>query len=82
LEIKVKHRFWSIDTYFNERFGDGRVPISKQGLSERRSYLNPTIFKDTDKYTLKDFYCLKQDDLEDFKGYYVFAIDGSHIRYS
>jgi hypothetical protein len=47
-----------IDEYFSEKSGDCEIPINKQELSKQRSYLNPAIFKDTDKYALKDIYSL------------------------
>ncbi|MDR3063533.1 MAG: transposase, partial [Methanobrevibacter sp.] len=41
------------------------------------SFLDWNIFKKTDADTLTDFYSTKSDYLEDFKGYYALAIDGS-----
>ncbi|KZX10814.1 transposase [Methanobrevibacter curvatus] len=68
-----------IEDYFNEKFGDDEIPISKQALSERRSFLDWKIFKRTDTDALTDFYSTKSDYLEDFKEYYVLTIDGSPV---
>jgi uncharacterized protein YhaN len=67
---------------FSEIFGDCEVLISKQGLYKQKSYLSPAIFKYIDKSTLKNIYSLDGDSLSDFKGHYIFDVDGSPGRSS
>ncbi|WP_169805803.1 hypothetical protein [Methanobrevibacter curvatus] len=45
---KGKTTVLEIEDCFNEKFGDDETPISKQALSERRSFLDWKIFKRTD----------------------------------
>jgi hypothetical protein len=60
--------------------GDDEMVVTKQDLSKQRSYLNPLIFKDTIRNALKVAYSPDKYPLETFKGYYVFAEDGSQIE--
>lgn len=76
---KGKSSVLEIDEYFKERFGGDVIPISKQDLSQQRLLLNPLIFKDADKNALKEIYSGNQWELEKFKGYHVFNVDGSQL---
>lgn len=69
-----------LDEFFNIKKRGNIVTISKQNLSKQRSYLSPLIFKDTIKNALKEAYSSDNNDLDDFKGYKVFAVDGSQLE--
>jgi hypothetical protein len=61
-----------------EIFIDGvRMAVSKQNFSKQRSYVDPKFFKDANKLGVEDIYSSDKHSLEKFKGYYVFAHDGS-----
>jgi hypothetical protein len=77
---KGKSSVLEIDEYFKERFGGDVMPISKQDLSQQRLLLSPLIFKDADKIALKEIYSGNQWELEKFKDYHVFNVDGSQFN--
>ena len=76
---KGKSSVLEIDEYFKQRFGGDVMPISKQDLSKQRLFLSPLIFKDADQIALKEMYLGNQWELEKFKGYNVFNVDGSQF---
>ena len=77
LANKGKSTILELDDYYYEKYGADEMPISKQALSQQRQYLNPSIFIKTNKQSIKDIYSTDVYDLEDFKEYRVFGIDGS-----
>ncbi|WP_409200918.1 IS4 family transposase [Methanobrevibacter sp. DSM 116169] len=80
LRNKGKTSVLEIDDYYWDKFGDDEMPISKQDLSKQRTYLDGRIFKDSNAKTIKNIYSNPKFDLDDFKGYKVFAIDGSQVE--
>jgi len=69
-----------LDEFFYIKNGDGEMSISKQNLSKQRSYLSPLIFKHTIRDALKMAYSTNKFDFKTFKGYFVFATDGSQVE--
>ncbi|MGL4670303.1 MAG: IS4 family transposase [Methanobacteriaceae archaeon] len=66
--------------FFNIKNGDDSVSITKQNLSQQRSYLDPTIFKCSNANTLKKVYSSTEYPLKTHKGLFVLAADGSQLE--
>jgi hypothetical protein len=77
---KGKTTVLELDSFFKEKYGYDKLPISKQDLSQQRQYIDPLIFKDMNKNALKKVYTDKKYPLRRFKGYHVFAIDGTELK--
>jgi hypothetical protein len=81
---KGKTSVLELDDYFNNKYNDVHermtMKISKQNFSKRRSYIDPKFFKDANKGGVKDTYLLNEYELDNFKGYNIFAIDGSQVK--
>jgi len=76
---KGKTSVLEIDEFFELRFGEDKMSVSKQNVSKQRSYLSPLIFKDADKNGLKEIYSEELTDLKKFKGYFLLNVDGSQF---
>ncbi|MDR1819927.1 MAG: IS4 family transposase [Methanobrevibacter sp.] len=68
-----------LDGFFEIKYGDDRMPISKQGYFNQRLYLDPEIFKETMRRSLTGIYSERKEDLSNFKGFNVLAVDGSEV---
>lgn len=79
LTNKGKTSVLEIDEFFELRFGEDKMPVSKQDVSKQRSYLSPLIFKDADKNGLKEIYSEKSVNLDKFKDFYLLNVDGSQF---
>lgn len=77
---KGKTTVLELDEFFNTKNGDDSVSITKQNLSQQRSYLSPLIFKQANSDTLKSLYSPNEYPLETFKGFNVLAVDGSQLE--
>ena len=66
-----------LDEYLKNKNGTYEISISKQAFSKQRFNLKPQIFIDIYKDYLTDFYENYPEEIKTYKGYYVFAIDGS-----
>ena len=66
---------------YNEiKNGDCRMGVSNQDVSKQRTYLNPMIFKDAIRDSMKSAYLEGNYNLETFKGFNLFATDGSELE--
>jgi hypothetical protein len=77
---KGKTTILELDEFFYMKNGDGELSITKQDFSKQRTYIDPLIFKHTIRDTLKNIYSDNEYYLEDFKGYFLFAVDGSQVE--
>ncbi len=66
--------------YLKNKNGTYEISISKQAFSKQRKYIKPEIFIDINKDYMQDFYENYPEEVKTYKGYYVFAIDGSLIE--
>lgn len=66
-----------LDEYLKNKNGTYEISISKQAFSKQRLNLKPQIFIDLYKDYLKDFYHNYPEEVKTYKGYHIFAIDGS-----
>ena len=66
-----------LDEYLKNKNGTYEISISKQAFSKQRLNLKPKIFIDLYKDYLIDFYHNYPKEVKTYKGYQVFAIDGS-----
>ena len=66
-----------LDEYLKNKNGTYEISISKQAFSKQRFNLKPQIFIDIYKDYLTDFYENYPKEIKTYKGYNVFAIDGS-----
>jgi hypothetical protein len=68
-----------LDEFFEIKYGDDTLSISKQALAAQRSFLDWEIFKETMRRSLNQIYSDRKEDLDTFKGYNVLAVDGSEV---
>ena len=66
-----------LDEYLKHKNETYEISISKQAFSKQRLNLKPKIFIDLYKDYLIDFYHNYPEEVKTYKGYQVFAIDGS-----
>ena len=76
---KGKSTVLELDDYFYEIYGFDKMPISKQALFKQRQFLNPLIFVDANKNSIKKIYSSDVYDLKDFKGFNLMGVDGSQV---
>jgi len=77
---KGKTSVLELDEFFYTKNGSNEMSISKQDLSKQRSYLSPMIFKDANRNAFKEAYSIDKFNFETFKGFFVFAVDGSQLE--
>ncbi len=66
-----------LDEYLKHKNGTYEISISKQAFSKQRINLKPQFFVDMYKDYLMDFYTNSPEEVKTYKGYCIFAIDGS-----
>jgi hypothetical protein len=69
-----------LDHLFFIKNGDFSVSISKQNFSKQRSFISWLIFKDAVSMAVKELYSSMDPGLDTFKGFNVFAVDGSQVE--
>jgi len=73
-----------LDDYFRIKYNDIKericMSVSKQNLSKQKTFIDPLFFKDASFLAVKDLYSIYKKDLEKFKDYFVFNIDGSQVN--
>ena len=69
-----------LDEYLKNKNDTYEISISKQAFSKQRKNLKPQIFIDIYKDYLIDFYHNYPEEVNKFKGYTVYAIDGSMFK--
>ncbi|KZX17715.1 transposase DDE domain protein [Methanobrevibacter cuticularis] len=73
-----------LDNYFKIKNKDvfkcDNMTPTKQNFSKRRSCISPEFFKDANKGGVKNLYSTNYKELSKFKGFLIFAIDGSQAK--
>ena len=81
---KGKTSVLELDDFFKIKhksvFRRMRMTTSKQNFSNRRMYINPEFFKKANKESIEELYSSNKYQISKFKGYRVFAIDGSQVK--
>ena len=58
---------------------DRGVRIIKQAVSEKRQFIDPKVYIDMNDSLISKIYA-HEDEMSTFKGFYVYAIDGSLVE--
>ena len=56
------------------------MTTSKQNFSKRRMYIDPEFFKKTNEEAIEELYSSNKYELSKFKGFFIFAVDGSQVK--
>ena len=65
--------------FIRQELGDSSMTLTKQGISDRMQYIDPQVYIDMNNAMTSKIYS-EADDLDSFKDFKVFAIDGSIIE--
>lgn len=70
-----------LDDFLEDKFKDVNVELTRQNLSQQRTFINPTVFKEINKEYLKNInYSPNNALFKNFKGFFLFAGDGSEFE--
>lgn len=87
LESMIKYPLWNnkkttsieINRFLRNELNDRGVRITKQAVSEKRQFIDPQVYIDMNGSLISKIYAHK-DEMTTFKGFNVYAIDGSIVE--
>ena len=68
-----------INRFLRNELNDRGVRITKQAVSEKRQFIDPQVYVDMNDSLISKIYDY-EDEMTSFKGFFVFAIDGSIVE--
>ena len=70
-----------LDDFFEDKYDDLDISLSRQNLSQQRTFINPLVFKEINKEYLKNInYNTNNPLLKTFKEFFLLAGDGSDFE--
>lgn len=70
-----------LDDFLEDKFDDVDIELTRQNLSQQRTYLDPVVFKEISKEYLNNInYTANNSLFKTFKGFFLIAGDGSNFE--
>ena len=70
-----------LDDFLEDKFDKVDIELSRQNLSQQRTFINPLVFKEISKEYLKNInYNVNNSLFKTFKGFFLIAGDGSNFE--
>lgn len=70
-----------LDDFLEDKFDDVEIDLTRQNLSQQRTFINPLVFKEINKEYLRNInYNVNNPLFKTFKGFFLFAGDGSEFE--
>lgn len=70
-----------LDDFLEDKFGDLEIELTRQNLSQQRTFVNPLVFKEISKEYLRNInYNVNNPLLKTFDGFFLLAGDGSDFE--
>lgn len=70
-----------LDDFIEDKFDNSNIELTRQNLSQQRTFINPLVFKEINKEYLKNInYNVNNSLFQTFKGFFLIAGDGSNFE--
>ena len=70
-----------LDDFLEDKFDEVDIELTRQNLSQQRTYVDPVVFKEISKEYLKNInYNVNNSLFKTFKGFFLIAGDGSNFE--
>ena len=76
---RKKTKFNEVNRYLRSQTGDYSMKITGSGVCDRMQYIGPKVYIDMNDGVIMEIYDFVEE-METFKGFHVFAIDGSYVE--
>lgn len=76
---KKKTKFNEVNRFLRNETGDYSMKITGSGVCDRMQYIDPKVYIDMNDGVVMEMYN-NLEEMETFKGFHVFAIDGSFVE--
>ena len=76
---RKKTKFNEVNRYLRSQTGDYSMKITGSGVCDRMQYIDPKVYIDMNDGVIMEIYD-NVEEMETFKGFHVFATDGSYVE--
>ena len=76
---RKKTKFNEVNRFLRSQTGDYTMKITGSGVCDRMQYINPKVYIDMNDGVIMEMYN-NIEEMETFKGFHVFATDGSYVE--